>query len=91
MTSSLDSVATHKIRTRFFLVDTKPDFNIEWSESYQCDTWKEAYGKMVQIMLEISPDNIESNLVNANAVIKPYAAQTFDTEGIRHVFHIICV
>ena len=90
--SGLANVAnTHKISSRFLIVDTTPDVNIEWTESYQCESWKDAYGKMVRLVLETSQDNLEQNLVNGNAFIKPYSAQTFDEKGARHVYHIIGV
>lgn len=76
-------------KSKCMLVVTHPDLDIDWQESYLFDSWKGAYGKMIELILESSGDDLESELMNGQTIINVHSAQTFTDQDVRCVYHII--
>lgn len=89
--SSIEServIKDNSIKDLYMLVVTTPDSDINRIDSYMLDSWTEAYGKMVELIISISKDELESDLLNGRAVINTYSAQSY-SNSIRYLYHII--
>ena len=89
-TKSNKSKGSVEMSAHYILVDTTPDTDTEFQNSYLLNSWLDSYAKMVSLILLSSGGSLEEYLANGKAVIGIYSAQSVsEKDGVRHVYHII--